>query len=95
MTRPERSKLTFGSPTIGLGNRVNDPQEQVAFAWLGRGRVRAEGHRRRSGHRISPMVWTIELPGASSRVVEADYAAILCDAKDRSAHLTYVLVTWN
>ena len=75
MTRPEGSKLTFGSPTAALGNSASDPQEEVAFVGLGRCELRTEGHgRRRSGHRISPMAWTIELPGASSRVVGSDYA---------------------
>jgi hypothetical protein len=41
------------------------------------------------------MAWTIELPGASNRVVGLDYEAFLCGAKDRSRHLTYVLITWN
>jgi hypothetical protein len=41
------------------------------------------------------MAWTIELPGASNRVVGLDYEALLCGAKDRSRHLTYVLITWN
>ena len=96
MTCPERRKLTFGFPTIARGNRGNDPQEEVAFAGLGRCGVRPEGHSgRHSGHRISLMAWTIELPGASNRVVEMDCEAFLCGAKDRSEHLTYVLITWN
>ena len=75
MTYPERRKLTFGFSTIARGNRVNDPQEEVAFVWLGRCELRTEGHSgRHSGHRNSPMAWTIELPGASSRVVGSDYA---------------------
>jgi hypothetical protein len=41
------------------------------------------------------MAWTIELPGASNRVVGSDYAACLGGAKDRSVHLTYVPFTWN
>ncbi len=96
MTCPERRKRTFGFPTIARGNRVNDPQEEVAFAGLGRCELRTVGHSgRHSGHRISPMAWTIELPGASNHVVGSDYAAFLCGAKDRSVHLTYVPITWN
>ena len=96
MTCPERRKLTFGFPTIARGNRVNDPQEEVAFAGLGKCELRTEGHSgRHSGHRISTMAWTIELPGASSRVVGTNYAVFLCGATYRSAHLTYVSVTWN